>query len=398
MATDPATCPTSRRDQQCARATSSPSPATSASARPSSRTRLSAELGWARLLRAGHPEPLPRRLLRRHAALELPPPDLLPERALQGPGRRSAASPLPFIQDRTIYEDAEIFARTLHEQGSMTEVDYENYTALFHVLVGVPAQARPDPLPQGQPRGADGAHRAARPAERAEHRRSTTSRGSTAPTTTGCGARAPRSRCSRSTPTACRSRARPRRSGELVDDLKRRYPRQAELRARPEPRPRRRRPASARMRRARRGSGRTAAPVARRHVGAVGPAAVALRAGRRARDLDRELLARRAAPPQLGARRRAGTPPARPGSGARRAIDRRRPGERHLGLGGGGERPWPRAAARSPRSPRRASPSRNAHSSSPRRRGRRALRPARRGGRSRPRRAGPGGAATPPRR
>ena len=46
------------------------------------------------------------------------------------------ASPLPFIQDRTIYEDAEIFARVLHEQGSMTDVDYRNYTALFHVLVG----------------------------------------------------------------------------------------------------------------------------------------------------------------------------------------------------------------------------------------------------------------------
>jgi deoxyadenosine/deoxycytidine kinase len=42
---------------------------------------------------------------------------------------------LPFIQDRTIYEDAEIFARTLFEQGSMTEVDHENYTALFHILV-----------------------------------------------------------------------------------------------------------------------------------------------------------------------------------------------------------------------------------------------------------------------
>jgi len=46
------------------------------------------------------------------------------------------SSPLPFIQDRTIYEDAEIFARVLHDQGSMTEVDYRNYTALFHVLVG----------------------------------------------------------------------------------------------------------------------------------------------------------------------------------------------------------------------------------------------------------------------
>jgi deoxyadenosine/deoxycytidine kinase len=43
-------------------------------------------------------------------------------------------SPLPFIQDRTIYEDAEVFARTLHEQGSMTQVDYENYVALFEVM------------------------------------------------------------------------------------------------------------------------------------------------------------------------------------------------------------------------------------------------------------------------
>ena len=41
-------------------------------------------------------------------------------------------SPIPFIQDRTIYEDAEIFARTLHAQGSMTAVDYENYVALFN--------------------------------------------------------------------------------------------------------------------------------------------------------------------------------------------------------------------------------------------------------------------------
>ena len=44
-------------------------------------------------------------------------------------------SPLPFIQDRTIYEDAEIFARTLHAQGSMTEVDYDNYVALFGCMV-----------------------------------------------------------------------------------------------------------------------------------------------------------------------------------------------------------------------------------------------------------------------
>src|SRR3989454_10098766 len=44
-------------------------------------------------------------------------------------------SPVPFIQDRTIYEDAEIFARTLHDQGSMTDVDFENYVSLFQILV-----------------------------------------------------------------------------------------------------------------------------------------------------------------------------------------------------------------------------------------------------------------------
>jgi deoxyadenosine/deoxycytidine kinase len=44
-------------------------------------------------------------------------------------------SAMPFIQDRTIYEDSEIFARTLFEQGSMTQVDYDNYRALFDVMV-----------------------------------------------------------------------------------------------------------------------------------------------------------------------------------------------------------------------------------------------------------------------
>ncbi len=35
------------------------------------------------------------------------------------------------VQDRTIYEDAEVFARTLHDTGAMDERDYENYMALF---------------------------------------------------------------------------------------------------------------------------------------------------------------------------------------------------------------------------------------------------------------------------
>ena len=39
------------------------------------------------------------------------------------------------IQDRSIYEDVEIFARTLHEQNFMTYVDYENYRMLFETMV-----------------------------------------------------------------------------------------------------------------------------------------------------------------------------------------------------------------------------------------------------------------------
>jgi deoxyadenosine/deoxycytidine kinase len=35
------------------------------------------------------------------------------------------------IQDRTIYEDAFIFAENLHDMGLMTGRDYENYTNIF---------------------------------------------------------------------------------------------------------------------------------------------------------------------------------------------------------------------------------------------------------------------------
>ncbi|HEY0246386.1 MAG TPA: deoxynucleoside kinase [Mucilaginibacter sp.] len=35
------------------------------------------------------------------------------------------------IQDRTIYEDAYIFAENLHDMGLMTSRDYENYEAIF---------------------------------------------------------------------------------------------------------------------------------------------------------------------------------------------------------------------------------------------------------------------------
>ncbi|MCR4592247.1 MAG: deoxynucleoside kinase [Bacteroidaceae bacterium] len=45
------------------------------------------------------------------------------------------------IQDRTIFEDARIFAPNLHEQGYMSDRDFNNYTDLFDLmmsLVGLP--------------------------------------------------------------------------------------------------------------------------------------------------------------------------------------------------------------------------------------------------------------------
>jgi len=40
----------------------------------------------------------------------------------------------PCIQDRTIYEDKEIFAATLYRRGFMSDRDYENYVALFDAM------------------------------------------------------------------------------------------------------------------------------------------------------------------------------------------------------------------------------------------------------------------------
>ena len=41
------------------------------------------------------------------------------------------------IQDRTIYEDARIFAPNLHAMGLMTNRDYENYRSLFDLMESV---------------------------------------------------------------------------------------------------------------------------------------------------------------------------------------------------------------------------------------------------------------------
>lgn len=43
-------------------------------------------------------------------------------------------APHSVVQDRSIYEDAEIFARNLYEMGLMSGRDYENYTELFEIM------------------------------------------------------------------------------------------------------------------------------------------------------------------------------------------------------------------------------------------------------------------------
>ncbi|HRK73764.1 MAG TPA: deoxynucleoside kinase, partial [Rhodothermales bacterium] len=42
--------------------------------------------------------------------------------------------PHSVVQDRSIYEDAEIFARNLYEMALMSQRDYENYTELFQIM------------------------------------------------------------------------------------------------------------------------------------------------------------------------------------------------------------------------------------------------------------------------
>lgn len=42
--------------------------------------------------------------------------------------------PTSVVQDRTVYEDAEIFARNLYEQGAMSERDYDAYRRLYRAV------------------------------------------------------------------------------------------------------------------------------------------------------------------------------------------------------------------------------------------------------------------------
>ncbi len=45
------------------------------------------------------------------------------------------ADPRSFILDRSIYEDAHIFARALHHLGNISERDYHSYLRLFNIVI-----------------------------------------------------------------------------------------------------------------------------------------------------------------------------------------------------------------------------------------------------------------------
>jgi deoxyadenosine/deoxycytidine kinase len=45
--------------------------------------------------------------------------------------------PNSVIQDRTVYEDAEIFARNLYDQGSMEARDYQTYNELYQAVTAI---------------------------------------------------------------------------------------------------------------------------------------------------------------------------------------------------------------------------------------------------------------------
>lgn len=51
-----------------------------------------------------------------------------------------------FIQDRSIYEDVDIFAKMHKEQGTMTPEDFKTYSELFEAMVMTPYFPKPDVL------------------------------------------------------------------------------------------------------------------------------------------------------------------------------------------------------------------------------------------------------------
>lgn len=54
-----------------------------------------------------------------------------------GHHRQIVERPGTVVQDRTVYEDAEVFARNLYEQGSMSARDYGSYRELYETVIGI---------------------------------------------------------------------------------------------------------------------------------------------------------------------------------------------------------------------------------------------------------------------
>jgi deoxyadenosine/deoxycytidine kinase len=51
--------------------------------------------------------------------------------------RALADDPHSVVQDRSLYEDAEVFARNLYEQGTMSARDWETYSGLYRTLTAI---------------------------------------------------------------------------------------------------------------------------------------------------------------------------------------------------------------------------------------------------------------------
>ena len=51
--------------------------------------------------------------------------------------RQIVERPGTVVQDRTVYEDAEIFARNLHLQGHMSERDWQSYWDLYQTVITI---------------------------------------------------------------------------------------------------------------------------------------------------------------------------------------------------------------------------------------------------------------------
>ena len=49
--------------------------------------------------------------------------------------RELSADPWSVVQDRSIYEDAEVFARNLREQGTMSDREWETYHGLYRTII-----------------------------------------------------------------------------------------------------------------------------------------------------------------------------------------------------------------------------------------------------------------------